>query len=192
MITSMKEQTDEELAEFCKEHDDNAFQDLMRRYLKQIFNFARQYTHTSEDAEDVTQDTFFKVWKYIGRYTAGKKFKPWLFTIARNTALDFVKKKKSSPFSDLDDHENNIAFADTLEDPEPLPPEIMENNSIAVHVANALQSLHPDHRAILLLHYREDMTFDEIGEIVGRPMNTVKSWHRRALLKLRDILVDKL
>jgi RNA polymerase sigma-70 factor (ECF subfamily) len=181
-------QSDEELAEKCRGKDEFAFQELMRRYMRPIFNFARQYSKASEDAEDIAQDTFFKVWKHIGRYTENRQFRPWLYAIARNTALDFIKKKKSAVFSDLDDTENDLQFADTLEDPEPLAPEIMEKAALVDVVNEALEGIHPDHRAVLLLHYHQEMTFDEIAVVVGRPMNTVKSWHRRALFKLRDIL----
>jgi RNA polymerase sigma-70 factor (ECF subfamily) len=180
--------SDQDLAEACRKQDHLAFQELMNRYMRQIFNFARQYAHTMEDADDIAQDTFFKVWKYITKYTRGRTFKPWLFTIARNTALDHLKKKKAAVFSDLDDNENDLLFVDTLEDPEPLPSELFENSMLVTKLTSALKILNPDHRAILLLHYRENMTFDEIADIVGKPMNTVKSWHRRALLKLRDML----
>jgi RNA polymerase sigma-70 factor, ECF subfamily len=181
-------QSDEELAELSRKKDELAFQELMHRYMRHIFNFSRQYSKTAEDAEDIAQDTFFKVWKYIGRYTKGRQFRPWLYTIARNTALDFLKKKKAAVFSDLDDNDNDLQFADTLEDPEPLTPELLDKAAMADTVNGALKELHPDHRAVLLLHYREEMTFDEIALVVNRPMNTVKSWHRRALFKLRDIL----
>ena len=180
--------TDEELAEKCRAKDGAAFQELMHRYMRQIFNFSRQYAKTSEDAEDIAQDSFFKVWKYIGRYGKCRQFRPWLYTIARNTALDHIKKKKASPFSDLDDTDNDLQFAETLEDPLPLQPELFETAAMAKEVGIALDRLHPDHRAVLILHYREEMTFDEIALVVGRPMNTVKSWHRRALAKLRDML----
>ena len=141
-----------------------------------------------EDAEDITQDTFFKVWKNIKYYTKGRMFKPWLYAIARNTALDQIKKKKALPFSDLDDKENDLSFADTVEDHEPLPPQIFETNFLTGKLSDALEVIHPDHRAILILHYKEEMTFDEIASIVNKPMNTVKSWHRRALIKLREEL----
>ena len=180
--------TDEELAEISKNRDEAAFQELVRRYMKQIFNFARQYSKTSEDAEDIAQDTFLKVWKYIKRYSKGRSFKPWLYTIARNTALDFIKKKKAISFTDLDDDENDMRFADTIEDVEPLQNEVFENAALVAKLTENLVFLHPDHRAILVMHYHEEMTFDEIADIVGKPMNTVKSWHRRALLKLRELL----
>lgn len=187
-IYSLK--TDEELAQLCKEEDQRAFQELMRRYMRPIWNFVRQYAKSDEDAEDIAQDTFFKTWKNIRQFQSGRTWKPWLFTIARNTALDQLKKKKAAPFSDLDSTENELSFADTLADPEPLAPEIFETAALVGKLKNVLETLNPDHRAVLMLHYRDDMTFEEIARVVGKPMNTVKSWHRRALIRIKEMLED--
>jgi RNA polymerase sigma-70 factor (ECF subfamily) len=183
-------QTDEQLAELCNEHDNLAFQELMQRYLKQIFNFSRQYSKTVEDSEDITQDTFFKVWRYIGKYKKGKTFKPWIYTIARNTALDHIKKKKAYSFSELEDSDSDFSFVDTLEDTEPLPPENYENVALSKQLLEKMEHIHPDHRIIIMLHYKEEMTFEEIAQVVNKPMNTVKSWHRRAVMQLRELLKD--
>src|SRR3954465_2834417 len=99
---------DEALVEATKGGDDNAYQELMRRYAEAIYNFARQYAKNDEDAEDITQDSFYKAWKHIKRFTAERAWKPWLYARARNTALDYVKKKKASSFSELDDDENEL------------------------------------------------------------------------------------
>ena len=181
--------TDEELAELCRDGNEDAFKELMRRYLRPIYNFVYQYGKTVENAEDISQDAFFKVWKNIHRFTKGRQFRPWLYTIARNTALDHLKKKRAVSFTELDDPEENLQFADTLEDEGPLQAETLDTAIETARLTKSLEKLHPDHRAILMLHYREEMTFDEIAGIVGRPMNTVKSWHRRALLRLREIMV---
>ena len=185
----LSKRSDEELAELCRKQDHAAFQELMTRYMNQIYNFIRQYTKTNEDTDDITQDTFLKVWKNIRHYSPGRLFRPWLFTIARNTALDYLKKKRSMVFSDLDNEENDLSFADTLHDPEPLPPEVFENAELAKQLNGILTTLSPDYRAVLTLHYQDCMTFDEIAEIMNKPMNTVKSWHHRALIQLRDRLV---
>jgi len=182
--------TDEVLVESSKTGDDLAFRELMNRYVKPIFNFTRQYSHNNEDSEDIAQDAFFKAWKHIKRFKKGRAFKPWIYAIARNTALDHVKKKRATVFSDLDDDENDIAFADTIADTEPLAHEIFERRQSAEELDTVMDILHPDHRAVLVMHYREEMTFDEIAEATGKPMNTVKSWHRRALFKLRDRLAQ--
>ena len=184
--------SDEELVEQIKKGDDKAFQQLMERYIKHIFNFIRQYIRTPEDAEDVTQDTFFKTWKYIKRFKDNMKFKPWLFTIARNTALDHIKKKKAVTFSDINNADDeNMAFEETIADTELLPPELFAQVELADEMKEVLSILHPDHQAVLTMHYQQDMTFEEIAEIMDKPMNTVKSWHRRSLSKVKDKLMHR-
>lgn len=188
----MVNKTDEQLAELCRKQDHQAFQELMNRYLRPIFNFNRQYARAIEDVDDITQDTFFKVWKYIGKFKQGMTFRPWLYTIARNTALDHIKKKKAVSFSELDDNENNLSFAETIEDIEPSQIEILENDILSKNLSGKLESLHPDYQAVITLRYNEEMTFEEIAVVVNRPMNTVKSWHRRALIQLQKLMKDHL
>jgi RNA polymerase sigma-70 factor (ECF subfamily) len=183
-------ETDEQLAEACRRLDHQAFRMLMERYMQPILNFIRQYAKSTEEAEDITQDTFFKVWKYIGRYSKGKMFRPWLYTIARNTALDHLKKRRAFTFSELDDDSGDLNFADTLEDTEPLPPKIFEDAALTKKLNEQMELIHPDYRTIITLHYRDELTFDEIGEVLGKPMNTVKSWHRRALIELRKLMAE--
>jgi len=177
--------TDEELVEACKKRDDAAFQELMRRHIRPIFNFVRQYVKADEDVEDVVQDAFFKAWKHVRRFKAGKTFRPWLYAIARNTALDHLKKRRATAFSELDNDETDQSFADTLEDAEPLASELFERAESAVMLEPYLDALHPDHRSVLVMRYQEELSFGEIADIMDKPMNTVKSWHWRALVKLR-------
>jgi len=184
-------QTDEQLAELIRHGNNDAFQELMRRYIGPIYGFSKQYVKSNEDAEDITQDTFFKTWKHIKKFKAGKSFKPWIYTIARNTALDHIKKKKAAPFSDLDNPDQDTQFTDTLSDDEPSPSDIFEQAEKAGVLKNALETLHPDHRSIIVMHYHEEMTFQEIANVIDKPMNTVKSWHRRALSKLRTHLNNR-
>ncbi|MFA6601540.1 MAG: RNA polymerase sigma factor [Candidatus Paceibacterota bacterium] len=183
-------QSDEDLAEMAGRQDNLAFQELANRYIKAIFNFSRQYMKNKEDAEDTTQETFYKAWKNIRQYQQGKAFRPWLYAIARNTSLDSIKKKKALVFSAIQDNENDLAFEETLRDLEPLPDSLFENKTNLEALTKALESLHPDQANILILHYRDELTFQEIAEVIGSPMNTVKSWHHRALIKLRRILKE--
>lgn len=182
---------DAELIEASQNGKDDAFRELMVRYMGPIFNFSRQYAKSDEDAEDITQDTFFKAWRHIKRFDPTKAFKPWLYAIARNTALDHLKRKRASVFSELDGEDSDIQFVDTLEDDMPTPGEIFEQKEVSLEVAESLKELHPDHRSVLLMHYREELTFIEIAEIMKKPMNTVKSWHRRALAKLKKSLAHR-
>ncbi|MBP6858246.1 MAG: RNA polymerase sigma factor [Candidatus Pacebacteria bacterium] len=185
------EPTDEQLAEQSALGDDDAFQEIVRRHLTSVYRFAFHYARTEEDADDITQDSFFKAWKHIKRYKKGRAFKPLLFTIARNTALDFIKKKKPHVFSSLDNDNDSSAFEDTLEDSEPLQPELFERAETKEVLKKLMDELHPDHRSVLTLYYEEELTFEEIAETLGKPMNTVKSWHRRALIRIRNLLHQK-
>ena len=184
--------TDEQLVETARNGEENAFQALMDRYIDAIYGFALQYARNEADAEDIAQDSFFKAWKNLKRFKHGLRFKPWIYAIARNTALDHLKKKKSTVFSELDDEEHNLIFEETLEDSEPLPPAIFEHAELAQVLEKVLDVLHPDHRLVLIMRYRDEMTFEEIAVAMDKPMNTVKSWHHRALQRIRPGLADRL
>jgi RNA polymerase sigma-70 factor (ECF subfamily) len=183
--------SDEDLIQKIKDGDDGAFQELTSRHIKHIFNFVFQYVRTKEDSEDVTQETFFKTWKYMRRFKDGMKFKPWLFTIARNTALDYIKKKKAITFSDMntDADDDSMDFSETIADTGPSPTEIFARAELADEVSGIMDDLHPDHRNVLIMHYRYEMTFEEIADSMKKPMNTVKSWHRRSLARIKNKLL---
>lgn len=194
-FSGQNQEADEQLAEKCRKKDPFAFQQLMRRHMRSILNFAAQYSKDPAEAEDIAQDTFYKVWKNIRRYKSGRPFRPWLYTIARNTALDQLKKKKPASFSELNNKnqpDQDDPFETTLEDPEPLQPKIFEDAALAETINKTLTNLPPDQRATLVLHYYEMMTFEEISSVLDRPINTVKSWHRRGILHLRQILKNRL
>ena len=192
-------ETDEELVELVKNGDDEAFNILVNKYKDRIYNFVRQYTTHKEDADDITQDAFFKAWKHIKSFKTGKKFTTWLFTIARNTALDGIKKRKAFSFSDMNifskanggtsgNGGDYMDFADTLKYQEPLAPEIFERKELAAELLQAMDTLPQDWRVVLVMRYTDDMTFEEIASVLSRPMNTVKSWHHRSVQKIREIL----
>ena len=183
--------TDEELIGQIKDGVDTALEELMLRYMRHIYNFTLQYVRVKEEAEDVTQETFFKAWRHINRFKEGMKFKPWLFTIAKNTALDYIKKKKATPFSNMSDDTDDTDFADTISDTEPLPSEIFAQKELANKLDEVMKILHPDHRAVIIMHYREELTFDEIAKIMNKPMNTIKSWHHRSIIRVRDSLMHQ-
>ncbi|MEI7463441.1 MAG: RNA polymerase sigma factor, partial [Candidatus Taylorbacteria bacterium] len=102
-----------------------------------------------------------------------------------------IKKKRASSFSELDDNENDLSFADTLSDQEPNQAEIFDAIKTKEILAQIVDQLHPDHQIVISLHYQDELSFDEIAKIMNRPMNTVKSWHRRALIHMRKLLKNK-
>ena len=168
--------------------DDNAITILIDRHIKAVLNFANRLAGNRQDAEDITQNTFLKMWRNLKKYRQGENFKTWLFTIARNTAIDLLRKKKSLAFSAFENDEGENAFAESLADSDPLPDEIFAKAEEKGMLENALNKLSFVHRETLLLRYNEHLTFDEIGKILGKSLNTVKSRNRRAVIELRKLL----
>lgn len=169
---------------------ENSFRELMQRYLRPVFNFAKLYSTSTEEAEDITQETFLKVWISLKHYDENRPFRPWLFQIAKNTAYDYLKKKRPLNFSALEnDDEGN--FEENLADPEPSPSEVFEMVESSRALEEALSKLKTEEKTIIMLHYHEEITFEEIAQILKKPMNTVKSLHRRSLGKLRELLLHQ-
>jgi len=160
--------------------DEESLELLIARYLKPIYSFAYKYTGNQQDAEDITQTTFIKAWKHLKRFDRKKSFKTWIFSIAKNTCIDWMRKKKSIYFSDTE----------TLISQASLPDDLSERASITQILQSAAEKLLPKYRLVLSFYYNENLNFREIAERLGEPLNTVKSRHRRALIKLKTLLKD--
>jgi len=170
--------------------DEEAFAEIVKIYLKAIYNFIYRLAGDRDAAEDLTQETFVKAWKNLERFDQSKNFRTWLFTIAKNTAFDWLKKKKEIPFSTFADEEGE-SWLENVADENILPDEILERSDLAEEMEKILEKIPVRYRAILLLHYKEDFSLHEIAEILGEPYNTIKSRHQRGLGKLKGFFKEK-
>jgi len=178
--------------------DEKEFSLLVSRYLKPVHSFLFRYVGSREEAEDLTQETFVRVWKNLKKYDRGKSFKTWTFAIAKNAAIDFLKKKKSIPLSRFsasggstfggEDGESYNSILESMPDPEPLPEELFSRRELGDILSLAMEKIPAEYRMVLFLHYNDHFTFREIAESLEEPLNTVKSRHRRALFMLKDLL----
>ena len=165
---------------------DFALKTLVDKYTPVIFNFVTRFVGISESS-DITQDIFIKVWKNIKKFDSKKSsFKTWIFTIARNTIFDYLRKRKSIVFSELNQDEKD--FIEGLESVDDWPSEYVQRIQDKDFLEKILSKLGADYREVLVLHYQEEMTFTEIAQILNKSINTVKSHHRRALIKLRKLI----
>ncbi len=174
--------TDESLVELYLRGDEAAFQALVERYLPLVFGLARKYTGERYKASDIAQETFVKVWKNIRRFDTRRSFRAWLFVIAQHTALDWLRGKEI-PFS-------ATAF-DVLEpaSDEDVSAKLATKMS-AEKVRAQMHDLGPEAQKIIQLHSEEGLTFKEIGQALGKSLNTVKSIYRRAVLQLQSRLSE--
>ncbi|MFA6193305.1 MAG: sigma-70 family RNA polymerase sigma factor [Parcubacteria group bacterium] len=184
----MEISTENRIVEKILSGDDEAFAEIVKIYLEQVYNFVFRLAGDRDAVEDLTQETFVKAWKNLKRFDQKRSFRTWLFTIAKNTAFDWLKKKKEIPFSTFTDEEGE-SWLENIADENILPDEILERKNIAEELDKILQKLPPHYRAILLLHYREGFSLHEIAEILGEPYNTIKSRHQRGLGKLKESFI---
>lgn len=180
-------QSDEKLVEQYRDGDQEAIAQLVTRYAGHIYNFIRQSVRDLNRAEDLTQEVFIKVWKSIAKFDAQKSFKVWIFKIARNTIIDFLRKKRDINFSEMGDDQDVFEIPDSS----PLPSEIFELKKTREAVENLLGELPEKYREVILLYYQNGLNFREISEISGEPIDTIKSRHRRALMTIKKGLAER-
>lgn len=177
----MQNKSDEQLIKDYLKGNEQALEVLIKRYLKPIYSFVYKNIGNPEAAEDITQEVFIKVWKKLALYrtseaSSGAGFKTWIFTIAKNSSIDFLRKKKMA-IAAL--NENSATEKNNFL-------EIIEQKNFMARIHNALQELSPSYRAIILLKNESNLTFREIAVSLGEPLNTIKSRYRRAINFLRD------
>lgn len=180
--------TDADLIKSSLAKDQTAFKYLVERYIDRIYSFSKSFDLSDDEAEDIAQETFFKAWKKLHLYNNEHKFQTWIFTIAKNSVFDYLRKKKSLPFSYFDNDEDQINSLEQITDNDDDAIEIFQNNTNITKVKESLVKLNTIERTIITLHYEEELTFEEIGTILDKPMNTVKSLHRRSISKLKTLI----
>ena len=178
------------LIERCKRGDLGAFNDLVRKYEKQVYNFAYRLTGNYDDANDVAQDAFLRVFNAIGTFRGDSSFSTWLFRITTNVFLDERKKAKSHPQTSLDEYlelgESSVARQ--IEDPSPTPEAVLEESERAQLLQKAVGDLPEYQRAMVTLYHTQQKSYEEIAEIMDLPIGTVKSRLNRARLALKEKL----
>ncbi len=186
----MENTSDEQLVTSYLRGDSDALNFLIERYLRRIYNFAARYIGNAKEAEDLTQEIFLKIWKGLKKFNSQKSFKTWLFSIARNVCIDYLRRKKTPVFSALenDDSEN---FSDKIIDESSSIVEKINKQELRREMNKYLMQLSEVNRSVLILHYNQQLAFREIAKMLDESLDTVKSRHRRALIYLRKIMIKK-
>lgn len=183
----MTEIEDEKLVTLYLEGDQSAFEILVKRYTTPIYNFVGQFVGYGATAEDITQETFIKVWKSLNKFDKTKKFKPWLYRIARNSAFDYLRKHKIDfSLEVLDEKEESQDYFFPDSKPNPFEQIVLSQSRQAIF--DYVGQLPAIYAVVLRLYYLEEFSLPEIAGILTESIDTVKSRHRRALLKLEKLL----
>jgi RNA polymerase sigma-70 factor (ECF subfamily) len=184
--------SDEALLTAYRDGDPEAFEALLGRYRRPVFNFVLRFVRERGRAEELYQDVWLKVIERCDDFRGDAKFSTWLYTIARNLCVDHRRKMRFRAHAPL--HGPNPGPGPSGEErwvnPGPSAEEAAMAGRMGQRIAQAVQALPPEQREVFLLRQLQGLPFHEIAEIVGTPTNTVKSRMRYALERLQVALDD--
>lgn len=191
--TANTDVNDSDLVESFKEGNNVAFERLVAKYQDRIFNTCYRFLGNMQEAEDVAQDVFIKVFKGLKRFRSESSFYTWIYRIAVNTcknrvkSLDYrrLKKKKELTEENYTADSKAAAVVGSNND----PAEFFEKKERMKQIQNAIKKLPSDQRAVVVLRDIEGFSYDEISEITGHKLGTVKSKLSRARNELRNRLM---
>jgi len=188
---SVKAIKDIEIVELALKGEQKAFTELLNRYQDSIYFLLLKKVGNENDAEDITMETFGKAFNNLSQYTPTYAFSTWLFRIATNNCIDFIRKKKTrlqSYDSGVDFHDPDVMeFASSIPNPEDLV--IKEQN--AKELNELIKTLKPRYAKLIELRYYKELSYEEIAEEMQLPLGTVKAQLFRAKELLTPLLNNK-
>lgn len=187
-MKNFNQQSDEQLISAYLRGNEKAFEILLKRYLRSVYNFIYHFVLVRQDAEDITQEVFVRVWKNLKKFNQRQSFKVWLFKIAKNTTIDFLKRKKVLSFSEFENKKDKKSLITKLQELNSLQNTFLERVETSNLISSAMMTLSYKNRKVLFLRYYNNFTFQEIAKLLGESINTVKSRCRRAIMNLKKIM----
>jgi RNA polymerase sigma-70 factor, ECF subfamily len=172
------------IARGLRERDMELLADLVERCQHRLVRYLLYLTGRRDYAEDLAQETWIRVLQRGSQYNGRQRFDPWLFAIARNLAIDYLRKKRKAVQTDSlpDDHDEILLVSSSG----PSPFEAAAQSEDAIRLAGQLQILSPLYREALLLRFQEDLSLAEIAHVLSAPVTTVTSRIYRGLAALRS------
>jgi len=172
------------LVEKVQKGDKNAFGEIYELLLDRVYRFIYFRTGNKEDAEDLTETVFIKIWKSIPSYkNKGLPFEAWVFRIARNIVIDHYRTKK--PKITLDEN-----LKDSLPDNKETPEDLLHNEMLKKIILNKMRLLPEAYKEIIILKFIEDKENSEISDILEKPIDQVRVLQSRALKALKALIYE--
>ena len=182
--------SEEQLIRRAQQGDNGAFEELLLLHQKKVYNLCLRMSANPDDALDLSQEAFLRAWRSLGQYQFEASFSTWLCRLTSNICIDFLRRKKRRQETSLtesyDDSDEGAELS--VPDAQPGPEQQAMTNETKIELARAMEQLSPEHREILQLRVIEDLQYEQIADILGVRVGTVKSRLARARLSFRKIL----
>ena len=175
--------SDATLVDLASAGDQQAFEYLFTRYRDALMRLFEQRLEEKTMASDLLQETFIKVYLHINDYSKNYTFGQWVYSIARNTLVDHLRRKSG-----------DVSLDERFRAPlatSPSPEESVIINQTRAHFYNALEELTPEYRQVIEMRFLEEYSYEEIAEKLGRPLNTIKTQIRRARATICKMILEK-
>jgi RNA polymerase sigma-70 factor (ECF subfamily) len=176
--------TDEELVARSMGGDLDSFNQLVLRWERPIYALAYRVIGREEDARDVCQETFLRAFRALGGFKGQAKFSSWLYRIALNLCRDWIRRERRQPLAQTPEGVDLVELAGEAEDTESIE-ELVARKEIGAAVAKAMALLPEEQRTAIVLKEYHGLTFQEIADVVGCPLSTVKTRLYQGLTVLR-------
>jgi len=173
----------------CKRGEEEAFQEILARYRTPIYNLCWRMTRNDEDARDLGQEVFIKVFRLLDRFDEEYAFHSWLFRIATNHCIDHLRRQRLR-FLSFERDGGGVDEEAVMQVPsdDPGPDELLQRREAVARLEEIIAELPPHYRVITLLRHDQQLSYEEIAESLQLPLGTVKSRVNRARLQLAQVL----
>lgn len=177
------------LAKLSRGGDRRAFAELVELYKDKLYHLAYRMLNQSHEAEDVVQETFLRVYTNLHRYDETQKFSTWIYRIATNLCIDRLRKRKANYSLDAEMPDGEGAdWYSLLPSDQATPESEVVLSEMQGHIRAAIETLPEKYKSVVILRYLHDMSLQEIGDVLGMPVTTVKTRVHRG----REFLRKKL
>jgi RNA polymerase sigma-70 factor (ECF subfamily) len=192
-LLDLSNSPDADVVALAQQGREDAFRELVRRYERPVFSLIFRMVRDSATAEDLSQDAFIKVLNNIDKYRPEFKFSSWLFKIANNIAIDFLRRRQLDTISmDGSPHAATAAEAESssfdIDSGGENALDEMAAKELGSAIERAIASLRPEYRSCILLRHVEGRSYEEIAATLDLPLGTVKTYIHRARHQLREAL----
>lgn len=179
--------SDEELVRRVQQGKVEAFEELVRRYERKVYNIAYRLLGNEEEATEALQDTFLRAYRFIPRFKFKSSFYTWLYRIATNVSLTKLRRRKKQTTVSLDEpvkNTHNLMF--DIPDPHTTPEEAFAQKRLRERLQEAIEKLPADFRAVVVLRDLEGLSNEEVSKVLGLSVPAVKARLHRGRIALRE------